>query len=112
MRIKNGDTVQLITGKKKGKRSKVISVDRTAGKVTLEKVNTVIKHVKPNKRNPQGGRLEVEMPVDASNVMLVCDACGQTTRIGARILGDGSKERYCKKCGAGLGQIAPPKKKA
>ena len=49
------------------------------------------------------------MPIAASNVLLVCEACGAATRVGARYLADGAKERYCKKCGAGNGQVAPPK---
>ena len=56
---------------------------------------------------PQGGRLSKEMPVQISNVLLVCPSCGKATRSGARFGADGSKERFCKKCGSGMGQIAP-----
>ena len=54
-------------------------------------------------------RLSLEMPVSVSNVLLVCEKCDAAARLGARYLDDGSKERYCKKCGAGNGQIAPAK---
>jgi large subunit ribosomal protein L24 len=82
-------------------------VDRAAGKVVVVHVNRVYKHVRKSQRNPRGGRLSKEMPVQISNVLLVCEACGKAARLGSRYLQDGSKERYCKKCGAGNGQIAP-----
>jgi len=109
MHIRVDDTVEVITGDDCGTRAKVLSVDRAAGKVTVEGVNRVYKHVRRSERNPQGGRLSMEMPVQMANVLLVCEACGAATRTGARYLDDGSKERFCKKCGAGVGQIAPAK---
>ena len=75
------------------------------GKVVVEGVNRVYKHVKPNRRNPQGGRLSKEMPIDASNVLLFCPTCHRGVRIGKRYEANGAKERYCKKCGNGLGPI-------
>jgi len=72
-------------------------------------MNRVYKHVRRSQRNPQGGRLSKEMPIQISNVLLVCGSCGKATRSGARFLADGSKERYCKKCGKTMGQIAPPR---
>ena len=109
MLIRTGDTVEVATGDDRGTRGKVLSVDRTAGKVLVEHVNRVYKHVRRSQKNPQGGRLSKEMPVQMSNVLLVCDSCGAATKLGARFLADGTKERYCKKCGAGNGQIAPPR---
>ena len=107
MHIRVNDTVEVITGDDRGTRAKVVNVDRTAGKLTVEGVNRVYKHVRRSERNPQGGRLSMEMPVQLSNVLLVCQACSAATRTGARYLDDGSKERFCKKCGAGIGQISP-----
>jgi large subunit ribosomal protein L24 len=107
MHIRVNDTVEVLTGDDRGVRGKVVSVDRAAGKLIVEGVNRVFKHVRRSQRNPQGGRLSKEMPVQISNVLLVCSACSQRTRTGARYLPDGSKERYCKKCGKSLGQIAP-----
>ena len=78
--------------------------------MVVEGVNRVYRHVRRNKRNPQGGRLSVEMPVPQSNVALLCQGCGKPSRVGARFLDDGVKERFCKKCGASLGVIAPAKK--
>lgn len=109
MRIKLDDTVEVITGDDAGERGRVIGVDHHAGKVIVERVNRVYKHVRRSQRNPQGGRLSKEMPIQASNVKLVCERCSAPTRVGARYAKDGSKVRYCRKCGADLGQIAPPR---
>ena len=68
-----------------GTRGKVLQVDRAAGKVVVEGVNRVYKHVRRSQRNPQGGRLSKEMPVQLSNVLLVCAACGEAARTGARL---------------------------
>ncbi len=109
MRIRVNDQVEVVTGEERGTRGRVLHVDHASSKVVVEGVNKVFKHVRRSQRNPQGGRLSKEMPVPASNVLLVCQACGKATRTGARYLDDGSKERYCKKCGAGNGQVAPAK---
>ena len=103
------DTVEIIAGDDRGARGKVLRVNRSTGKIVVEHVNRVYKHVRRSQKNPQGGRLSMEMPIQLSNALLVCEACDTATRVGARFLDDGSKERYCKKCGAGNGQIAPPK---
>ena len=109
MHIKVNDRVQVIAGEDIGRVSKVLSVDHQAGKLIVEKVNLVWKHVRRSQKNPQGGRLHKEMPIQMSNVLLVCEKCGQATRTGARFEDDGSKVRFCKKCGANQGQIAPPR---
>ena len=109
MHIRVDDTVEVIAGDDRGNRGKVLRVDRSGGKLVVEGVNRVYKHVRRSQRNPQGGRLSMEMPVQISNVLLVCEACGQKTRTGVRYEEDGSKVRYCKKCSAGIGQISPPK---
>jgi large subunit ribosomal protein L24 len=110
MHIKSNDTVEVISGDDGGKRGRVLRIDRKAGRIVVEGINRVFKHVRKSQRNPQGGRLSKEAPIQLAKVLLVCTACNATTRTGARLLDDGSKERYCKKCGAGIGQIAPPKK--
>ena len=109
MWIRVDDTVEVISGEDRGTRGKVLRVDRKAGKLVVEHVNRVYKHVRRSQKNPQGGRLSIEMPISLANTLLVCEKCGAATRTGARFLDDGSKERFCKKCGAGNGQIAPPK---
>ena len=109
MHIRTGDTVEVITGEDSGVRAKVLRIDGRAGKALVEGVNRVLKHVRRSQKNPQGGRLSMEMPIQASNVLLVCSSCNRPTRTGARYLDDGNKERYCKKCGAGMGPIGPDK---
>ena len=77
------------------------------GKILVEGINRVYKHLKPSRRNPQGGRLSKEMPVDLSNVALICPQTNRPTRVGVRFGADGSKERYSKRSGASMGKIAP-----
>ena len=110
MHIRIDDIVLVVAGDDGGVRGKVLKVDHQAGKIIVESVNRVYKHVRRSQRNPQGGRLSKEMPIQMSNAMLVCPKCGQPARTGARYLEDGSKERFCKKCGAGSGEIAPARK--
>ncbi len=109
MLIRVNDTVEVTTGDDAGVRAKVIRMNRETSKLVVEGVNRVYKHVRRSQRNPRGGRLSKEMPISISNVKLVCQSCDAAVRMGVRFLDDGSKERYCKKCGAGNGQIAPPK---
>jgi len=111
MHVRSNDTVEVITGEQKGTRGRVLRVEHADDKVVVEGVNKVLKHVRRSQRNPQGGRLSREMPIPLSNVMLVCEACNAATRTGTRLLDDGSKVRYCKKCKAALGQISPAKKR-
>ena len=109
MRLHTDDIVEVIAGDDRGERGRILRVLRDRRKVVVEGINRVYKHVRRSDRNPQGGRLSKEMPIDVSNVMLVCAGCGKPARMGARLAGDGSKERYCKSCGAANGQIAPPR---
>lgn len=109
MLIKVDDTVEVIAGNWRGERGKVLGIDGKAQTVVVEGVNRVYKHVRRSQKNPQGGRLSKEMPVRASNVMLICPQTNERTRVGVRYLADGSKERYAKKSGVSLGEIAPPR---
>jgi large subunit ribosomal protein L24 len=109
MHIRTNDTVEVICGDDKGQRGKVLRVNRCAGKIVVEGVNRVKKHVRKSQKNPQGGVLSKEAAISLSNAMLVCPACNAATRTGARPGADGVKERFCKQCGAGMGQIASAK---
>ena len=109
MKIHEGDMVRVIRGKDKGVSGKVIAVDHLKKMVTIEGVNRVYKHVRPSQKNPQGGRLNKEMPVHASTVMVLCPKTNEPTRIGYRFLDDGSKERFARKSGAALNIVSPPK---
>jgi large subunit ribosomal protein L24 len=111
MHIRSDDTVEVITGNNQGTRAKVLRVLAEQHQLIVEGVNRVYKHMRRSQRNPQGGRLSKEMPVDWSNVLLVCPQCGKATRTHTRPTADGGKERVCKQCEAGIGLIAPPKNK-
>ena len=96
-KIRKGDTVRVIAGKSKDKEGKVLSVDRKAGRVTVEGANMVTKHEKPSARNANGGIIQQEAPLDISNVMYVHK--GKPTRIGFKIDDKGRKVRYAKSTG-------------
>ena len=99
MSIKKGDTVAVITGKDKGQRGKVLSVNPKEGKVVVEKINLVSRHTRPRKQGEEGGILQKEAPLYACKVMRVCPKCGKPTRAASKIV-DGKKVRVCKHCGA------------
>ena len=97
MHVKKGDIVKVIAGKYKGKEGKILKVFPKTGRVIIEGVNLVKRATRPTQQNPQGGIVEKEAAIHASNVMLVVN--GTPTRIGRRILNDGSRVRYSKKTG-------------
>ncbi len=103
------DEVEVIAGADKGHRGKILKINRKKNKVVVEGAGRVWKHVRRSQKNPQGGRLNKEMPISASNVMLIDPSTGKPTRVGVRYLEDGSKERFSKKSGNSLGKIAPPR---
>ena len=111
MYIRKDDVVEVISGDDKGTRGKVLKVIREKGQVVVEGVNRVYRHLKPSKRNPQGGRLSKEMPVDASNVMLIDPVSNKPTRVGVRYLNDGSKELYAKRSKARIRLLSKPNPK-
>ena len=99
--VKTGDTVVLLTGNEKyrGKKVKVLQVSPKEGKVIVEGINVVSKHVKPRKAGDPSGIFKTEAAVYASKVMLVCPKCGKPTRLAHKVYADGKKDRMCKKCG-------------
>jgi len=97
MRIKKGDTIKKIAGKDKGKQGKVVRTIPTVGKIVVEKMNIVKKHVKPRRDGERGQRVEIAAPFDASNAMVVCPSCGKPTRVEYKLMKD-KKVRVCKKC--------------
>lgn len=98
MRLKKGDKVQVVAGNDKGKQGKILQVLTKKNRVIVEGVRIVKKHQKPNQVNQQGGIIEKEASIDASNVMIVCDTCKKPVRIGKVRNEDGSVERICKAC--------------
>jgi large subunit ribosomal protein L24 len=109
MHIRVDDTVLVITGNDAGTRGRVLAVNGETRKIVVEAVNRVYKHVRRSQKNPQGGRLSKEMPIDVSNVMLICPKTSKPTRVGYRYLPDGTKERFAKASGASLGAVSPPR---
>lgn len=102
LHVKTGDTVIVLSGTQRGKKGKVLAVSPKEGKVIIEKVNLVSKHVKPRKMGEQGGIVKAEGAMYACKVQVVCPHCGKPTRVGHSILNDGTKQRICKKCGESL----------
>lgn len=100
--VKTGDTVIVISGKSKGKKGKVMAVSPKEGKVIVERVNMVKKHVKPRKMGEPGGIIKAEGAMYASKVQIVCPRCGKPTRVGHKVYEDGTKGRICRKCGESL----------
>ena len=99
MKIKKGDTVQVLAGNDKGKTGEVLEVIPKDSKVVVKGVNVRKKHVKPRKQGEEGGIIPVECAIDSSKVNVVCPKCGKSTRIEYKIEED-KKVRICKKCGA------------
>ena len=100
--IKKDDKVKVIVGKDQGKIGKVLKVDRKKNRVLIEKINMVKRHSKPTNQNRQGGIVEKEMPIQCSNVMVMCGTCVGPARIKMQRLEDGKKVRVCVKCNEAL----------
>ncbi len=100
LKIKTGDTVVLLTGDKadRKKTGKVLQVSPKEGKVIVEGMNMVSKHVKPKKAGDPSGIVKAESAIYACKVQVVCPKCKKPTRIGYKIYEDGSKDRMCRKC--------------
>ncbi len=99
MRIRKNDKVRVMSGNDKGKEGKVLKVFPAKNRIIVEKVNMIKRHTRASKDVPQGGIIEKEGPIDASNVMLVCPNTGKPTRIGKEVLSDGSRARVSKRSG-------------
>ncbi len=99
MHVKKGDTVIIITGKDKGKKGRVLQAYPKDSRVLVEGVNIVKRHTRPNQANPQGGIVNQEAPIHVSNVMLIDPKSGEPTRIGHKVLTNGTKVRIAIKSG-------------
>lgn len=98
-KIKKNDQVEVLAGKDKGRVGKVLRVFPSANKAIVEKVNMIKRHTKPNPANQQGGIIEKEAKIEISNLQIICPKCSKTVRLGKKVLDDGEKVRFCKKCG-------------
>ncbi len=97
--VRKGDLVAVITGKNRGKRGKVVNVLPDKNRIVVEGVNVAKRHQKPSGKVMQGGIIDKEMPLDASDVMLVCPKCNEPTRLGSKVLETGQAVRVCRRCG-------------
>ncbi|MCP4553540.1 MAG: 50S ribosomal protein L24 [Bacteroidetes bacterium] len=98
IRIKKDDKVKILTGKDKGKIGKVLKIVKKTNRVVVENINVVKVHQRPTQANPQGGIVDKTMPINVSNLMVMCNSCVKPTRIGIKQLEDGKRVRICKKC--------------
>ena len=98
LHVKKDDLVTIVAGKDKGKSGKVLRVMPDKGRVLVENLNLIKRHTRPSRTNSEGGIIEKEAPIALSNVQLLCQACNKPARTGLRVLEDGSKVRFCKKC--------------
>ena len=103
LKIRKGDRVRVLSGKDKGKEGEVMRSLPREGKVIVDGVNVARKSQRPTRSTQQGGIIDKDMPIQVSNVALVCPSCGKPTRVGYTIDKSGQKARVCKKCG---GEIA------
>ena len=102
MKLKQGDTVRVITGKDAGTEGKIAKVFPAKNKIIVEGVATAKRHQRPTGQTMQGGIIDKDMPIDVSNVMIVCPKCDKPTRVGAEVDDRGVKHRVCRKCGGRL----------
>lgn len=102
--LRKNDLVMVIAGKEKGKTGRILRMLTKKDRAIVEKVNFVKRHQRPTSQQSQGGIIEKEGPLDLSNLTLVCETCNSPSRIGKKVLEDGKKARYCKKCGEMIGK--------
>lgn len=103
--IRKNDRVRVVSGRDKGKVGRVLSVDENRGLASVEHVNMLKRHTRPNpSKQIKGGIVEREGWIHVSNLMVVCSSCGKPTRVGHQFLADGTKVRACKRCDATLEQ--------
>lgn len=100
--VKTGDTVVVLSGKERGKKGKVVAVSPKEGKVIVEGINMVSRHVKPRKMGQEGGIVKAEGAMYACKVQIICPHCDKPSRILHKVNAEGKKERICKKCGKAL----------
>jgi len=108
--VKKGDIVEVTAGDDIGKRGEVIRVDYQAGKVLVQGINRVYKHLRPSRQHPQGGRIQKEMPINISNVLPIDPSTDRATRVGFTVAADGTKQRIAKRSGESLGTVTKAKK--
>ena len=102
MKVLKNDTVLIVTGNDRGKKGKVLKVFPKKNRIIVEGVNFIKRHTRPSQKAPQGGIMEKESSIQVSNVMVICNKCGEPTRVGYKLLlesGNEKRARQCRKCG-------------
>jgi len=103
--LKKDDIVQVIAGKEKGKKGKVLAFFPETGKLTVEKLNMLKRHMKGDGKSRQSGIIDKEGSIHMSNVLVVCDKCGKGVRVKRKKLEDGKRVRVCRKCGEVIDRV-------
>lgn len=98
MKIRKNDTVKVLLGKDRGQKGRVLRVLTKEKKIVVEGINLVTKHIRPRREGEKGQKIRMAMPLNVSKVMLICPRCKQAVRVGYKILSDGLKKRFCRKC--------------
>jgi large subunit ribosomal protein L24 len=98
LKIRRGDTVQVIKGKDKGKKGNIIKIFHKENRALVEGINLVKKHKRKTRQDQQGGIVTIESPISLFNIMLFCKHCNRASRIGVAVNQDGTKSRFCKSC--------------
>jgi large subunit ribosomal protein L24 len=109
MKIKRNDIVMVISGDDRGKTGKVLRVLKDEGRLIVEGINFVWKHMRKSKDYPKGARIRKEAPIAISNVKVVCQSCGKPTKVAMRFLEGGQKLRVCKRCKEAISLEEVPK---
>ena len=99
--VKKDDSVVVTAGADRGKRGKVLFVDRSRGRIVVEGINKKKKFVRPSQQNPKGGAISLEFPINISNVLLFCEKCKKGVRLGVSSTSD-ARQRVCRKCGKSI----------
>tara|TARA_B100000686_G_scaffold102638_1_gene109927 strand:- start:648 stop:974 length:327 start_codon:yes stop_codon:yes gene_type:complete len=105
LKLKKEDIVQVIAGKEKGKKGKIMALFPDESRVQIEKLNIFKRHIKADQKNNQGGIVDREGKINVTNVLLVCDKCGKGVRIKRKRLEDGKRVRLCCKCGEVIDKV-------
>jgi len=97
-KIKKNDIVQIMKGKDRGKKGKVINIIEDGSRALVEGLNLAKKHKRQSRQDQKGGIISIEMPLSISNLMVICKSCSKPSRLGVNVSKDGTKSRFCKAC--------------
>ena len=97
--VRKNDKVRILSGKERGKTGKVLFIDKQKNRAIVEGLNLVRKMKRPDQQNQKGGILDIEAPINISNIMVVCPKCDKPGRVAKKVLENGRKVRICGKCG-------------